>query len=128
MIKLVSLFVLGSGMLMAMPPIPDLPSADTGTFSDTGSEPDTGGSADTGEDTPTDTGTNPDLNTPTDTGSEPDTGSATDPEGTTGDNNTYSASQLANEKGGGCSVTAASQGSWLFGLFGLLALGRRKGE
>jgi MYXO-CTERM domain-containing protein len=96
MIKLVSLFVLGSGMLMAMPPIPDLPSADTGTFSDTGSEP--------------------------------DTGSATDPEGTTGDNNTYSASQLANEKGGGCSVTAASQGSWLFGLFGLLALGRRKGE
>ena len=67
-----------------------------------------------------DTGANPDdtgeINDENDTG---DTGAVTE-----NSSRSYSAAQLANDKGG-CSATGGTGGPWVLALFGLLA-GRRR--
>ena len=115
-IKLISSLILGAGLVLAMPPIPELPMADTGAADDTGAVVDTGAATDT------DTGDTGDTDDTGDTG-DTDTGSInTEP---TEAATTYSASQLAGEKGGGCSTSGALSGPWFIALLGLL-IGRRR--
>jgi MYXO-CTERM domain-containing protein len=132
-IKLTSSLIFGAGLVLAMPPVPELPMADTGAAIDTGAATDTGdtdtGDPDTGDpdtgDTDagdTDTGNTDTGDTLNDTGSG-DSGSIGT--GPTEVSTAYSASQLAGEKGAGCSATGAPNGPWFLALLGLL-IGRRR--
>ena len=131
-VKTLTFMILGAGLVTQLPPIPEMPIADTGMIFDTGGmdgpvdSMDTGVFADTGEMTDTggmdDTGSASDSGAPNDTGSANEgSGDATDTGDTiTGGNTNQSASDLTGEKGG-CSTVGAAAGPWLLGLLGLLA-------
>jgi len=120
LVKMLTFFALGAGLVTQLPPIPEMPIADTGMAVDTGGMDDTGDTTDTG--TIEDTGDMLDTGDTTDTG---DMNSDTDESMDTGDagvttGTKQSASEITGESGG-CSTAGAATGPWLLGLLGLLA-------
>ncbi len=128
-VKIIALLSLSFGLTLGLPPVPELPIADTGIMTDTGVTADTGELVDTGDHADSgspsehDTGTTDDENEgPNDTGTTPsdDTGEAPDTAYAGESGKTMSASERTGEEGG-CSATGAMLGPWLFGLLGVLA-------
>ena len=126
LVKMLTFFALGAGLVTQLPPIPEMPIADTGMAVDTGGMDDTGDTTDTG--TTEDTGDMLDTGDTTDTGGTTVTGdmnSDTDESMDTGDagvttGTKQSASEITGESGG-CSAAGAATGPWRLGLLGLLA-------
>ena len=119
LIKVLTFLVLGAGVVVQLPPIPEMPIVDTGVAFDTGMADDTGMAEDTGmtEDTgmAEDTGTTDDTGNANADDAPTDTGASDVTAGTQ-----QSASEITGEKGG-CSPVGAAAGPWLLGLLGLLA-------
>ena len=84
-VKTLTFMILGAGLVTQLPPIPEMPIADTGVIFDTGGmddpvdSTDTGVFADTGE--MTDTGGMDDTGSASDSGAPNDTGSANEGSG-----------------------------------------------
>ncbi len=99
--------------------------ADTGIFSgDTGSSGSDTSDATNDTGAETDTGSGGDITTGEDTGIGEDTGD-TGVESSDGTQETYSAAELANDKGG-CSTVSGSPGPWTLSLLGLVVGYRRR--